>query len=115
MRGYIGIRMGQCSCSDVEPILWVSDGGTDFLVRLWTACYVQRWRRQWSISWCGERCGVNAGVGVEEALLFEGRSDEGVERYMRMLDEMWKEMRRLTDLVGGGGSGSLETGKRRKN
>ena len=55
--------MGQCSCSGVEPILWGSDGGTDFLVRL---C-----RRRWSVVVRGrlER-------GVEEALLFEGRSGE---------------------------------------
>ena len=37
-----------------------------------------------------ERCGVNAGVCVEEALLFEGRTEEGVESYTRMLNEMWK-------------------------
>ena len=48
-----------------------------------------------------ERCGVNAGVRVEEALLFEGRSEERVERYTRMLVGMWKERRRLMDLVGG--------------
>ena len=47
-----------------------------------------------------ERCGVNAGVGVEEALLFQGRSEEGVERYTRMLDQMWRERRRLMYLVG---------------
>ena len=35
-----------------------------------------------------ERCRVNAGVGVEEALLFEGRSEEGVESYTKMMDDM---------------------------
>ena len=34
--GYIGIRLGWCSCSGVEPILWGSDGGIDFLVGLWS-------------------------------------------------------------------------------
>ena len=48
-----------------------------------------------------EMCGVNAGVGVGKALLFGGRSEEGVERYTKMLDEMWKERRRLMDLLGG--------------
>ena len=47
-----------------------------------------------------ERYGVDADVGVEEVLLFEGRSGERVERYTRMLDEMWKERRRLMDLMG---------------
>ena len=45
-----------------------------------------------------ERCGVGAGVGVEEALLFEGRTEERVEIYMRMLDEMWRKKRKLMEL-----------------
>ena len=59
-----------------------------------------------------ERCGVNAGVSVEQALLFEGRSEEGMERYTRMLDEMWKERRRL--MGSGGVSGFLGRRKRRE-
>ena len=35
-----------------------------------------------------ERCRVGGGVSAEEALLFEGRTEERVERYTRMLDEM---------------------------
>ena len=55
------------------------------------------------LRWTRESCGVNAGVGVEEALLFEGRSEEGVESYPRVLDGMWKERRRLVKLVEGAG------------
>ena len=43
--------MGQCTCFGVKGVLWGSDWGTDFLVGLWTVCYVERWRRLWSISW----------------------------------------------------------------
>ena len=50
-----------------------------------------------------EKCGVYAGAGVEEALLFEGRTEERVERYTKMLDEMWSERRMLMDLVDGAG------------
>ena len=46
-----------------------------------------------------ERCGVNAGVGVEESLLFEGRTEEGVESYTRMMGEIWRERGRLVELV----------------
>ena len=35
-----------------------------------------------------ERCRVNVGVGVEQELLFEGSTEEGVERWTKMLDEM---------------------------
>ena len=53
----------------------------------------------WSEGDKRERYGVDADIGVEEVLLFEGRSEEGLERYTRMLDEMWKERRRLMDLM----------------
>ena len=47
-----------------------------------------------------ERCGIDSDVGVEEWLLFEGRTEEeGVERYTRVLDEMWRERGRLIELV----------------
>ena len=39
--------------------------------------------------------GVNASVGVEEALLYQERTEEGVERYTKMLDEMLRERGRL--------------------
>ena len=42
-----------------------------------------------------ERCGVNAGIGVEEALLFERRIEEGVKRYTMM----WRDRRRLMELM----------------
>ena len=103
-RGYIGIRLGQCSCSGVEPILWDSDGGIN-LVGLWTACSVEVEEKvEHFVVGCDglretrERCGVNAGVGVEEALLFEGRTKEGVGSYTKMLDGMWKGNRRLMEL-----------------
>ena len=74
---------------------------------LWTDCAaVEETVEHFAVE-CGslretrERCGVNAGVGVEEALLFEDRTEEGVERYTKMLDEMWKERRRLMVLVWG--------------
>lgn len=35
-----------------------------------------------------ERYGVDEAVGVEEALLFDGKTEEGVERYTRMPDGM---------------------------
>ena len=44
-----------------------------------------------------EKCGVNAGVGAEAALLFERRTEEEVERYTKMLDEMWRERGRLME------------------
>ena len=46
-----------------------------------------------------ERCGVNAGVSIEEALLFEGKTEEEVESYTKMLDEIWRERKRLIELV----------------
>ena len=49
--GYVEILLGRCSCSDVEPTLWVSDGGIHFLVGLWTVYCVELWRRRWSILW----------------------------------------------------------------
>ena len=46
---YIEMCLGQCSCFDVELILWSSDGGMVFLEVLWTACCVELRRRLWSI------------------------------------------------------------------
>ena len=44
-KGYIGTRLGQCSCFGVGPILWGSDERIDFLERLWTACCMERWMK----------------------------------------------------------------------
>ena len=38
-----------------------------------------------------ERHEVRGGVRVEEVLLFEGRTEERVERFTKMLEEMWAE------------------------
>lgn len=48
---------------------------------------------------------VGGGVGVEEVLLFEGRAEEKVERYTKILDDMWTvrgeliELRERTDVL----------------
>ena len=46
-----------------------------------------------------ERCGIDACVGVEEELLFEGRTEKGVEGYTGMLYEILRERRSLMELV----------------
>ena len=57
---------------------------------------MEQWRIQWTISWWSAVV-----VGVEEALLFKKRTEEGVERYTRMIDERWRErMMRLIELGG---------------
>ena len=45
----------------------------------------------WIVAESRERCGVGGGIGVEEVLLLEGRTVEQVEKYRRMVDEMWRE------------------------
>ena len=44
-----------------------------------------------------KRYGVGGGISAEEVLLFEGRTEERVERDKRMLDEMWTERERLIE------------------
>ena len=44
-----------------------------------------------------ERHGVRGGVRVEEVLLFEGKTKEKVDRYTKMLVEMWAERERLIE------------------
>ena len=43
---------------------------------------------RWTVGDYIERCGLGGGISVEEMLLFEGRTEERVERYTKMLEEM---------------------------
>lgn len=43
---------------------------------------------------CG---GIGRVISVEELLLFEGKTEEVMERYTRMLNEMWTERMRLME------------------
>ena len=48
-----------------------------------------------------ERHGVRGGVRVDEVLLFEGRTEEMVDGFTKMLEEMWTERGRLIESKAG--------------
>ena len=48
-----------------------------------------------------ERYRIDENISVEEVLLSEGKTEERVKRYTKMLHEMWTERSRQTELIVG--------------